>query len=214
MTLAELQAQVRAYLDTQNPEFLANQNSFVRAAEDRIYAALMTPASYATATGSLVIGSRAVTLPADLKSVNHLQVTVAGSAAMVREAQPDMLRIAFPQDATRGVPRLYCVLTDTALQIAPAPDQAYAYEIAYERDPVSLVDSPSGTWTSRRLGNALFWGAVVEGYTFLKGDGDILTGYMERYKEALAQAQLLTDVRLRSDRFKDGDARVRPAREA
>ena len=211
MTLDELYTRVRAMLNDESPEFIAYLPRIVRQAEDRISEVIETPASLAEVAGTLTTGSRSLGVPADLRSVNALFVTVAGARQSLRPVQFDMLSAAFPDFTATGTPRVYAYSGESTLALAPAPGSALPYTLMYERKPASLVDNPfgPGTWMSQRMTNALFWAAIVEGYTYLKGDEKQMAAYEARFSEAMAQAQLLADVRIKSDKLRDGDARVR-----
>jgi hypothetical protein len=56
----------------------------------------------------------------------------------------------------------------------------------------------------------LLYGSLVEAYTFMKGEVDIITGYDMKYKEALALAIRLGDGLERSDAYRSGQYRVAP----
>ena len=56
----------------------------------------------------------------------------------------------------------------------------------------------------------LLYGALVEAYTFMKGETDLIALYDGKYKEALAMAARLGDGLERSDAYRSGQARVAP----
>ena len=43
----------------------------------------------------------------------------------------------------------------------------------------------TGTWISQNARNGLLYGCLVEGYTFMKGETDLLQLYMNRYAESM-----------------------------
>lgn len=211
-TLAELTASVTSYLNSNEPTFLAELNTFVRAAEDRISFGLQLPAGRYSVSGLLTIDVNTVPIPPEAQSV--LYITLVNGAELVtpRPVQPDFIHAAY-SPAARGVPKRYAIEDADTILLGPAPDAAYAYTLHYAGRPVSLVDSPSGTWLSRNLINALRWATIVEGYTFLKGDRDQMDVYLARLEEAMAQAQLLVNSKLRTDAARNGEPVLTPARE-
>jgi hypothetical protein len=54
------------------------------------------------------------------------------------------------------------------------------------------------------------YGSLVEAYTFMKGEPDMLALYDGKYKEALAQAKRLGDGLERSDAYRNGQYRMSP----
>jgi len=51
---------------------------------------------------------------------------------------------------------------------------------------------------------------LVEAYTYMKGEADIIGLYDTKYKEALALAKRLGDGLERSDAYRSGQSRVAP----
>ena len=66
----------------------------------------------------------------------------------------------------------------------------------YYYDPPSIVTSGT-SWLGENAESALLYGALVEAYTYLKGDPDMISLYTNRYNEAMLQ---LFGVDLRSNR--------------
>jgi hypothetical protein len=55
----------------------------------------------------------------------------------------------------------------------------------------------------------LLYGSLVEAYTFMKGETDMLALYDGKYKEALAMAKRLGDGMERQDAYRSGQYRQR-----
>ena len=63
-------------------------------------------------------------------------------------------------------------------------------EIHYFHKPTSITTSADGTsWLGTNAESALLYGCLVEAYTFLKGDPDLMQVYIGRYEEALRDLQ-------------------------
>ena len=77
--------------------------------------------------------------------------------------------------------------------------------------PVAQVINASGTsWLGDNFDSVLLYGSLVEAYTFMKGETDLLALYDGKYKEALAMAKRLGDGLERSDAYRSGQARIAP----
>lgn len=75
---------------------------------------------------------------------------------------------------------------------------------------VSSVKNPTGTtWLGDNFDTVLLYGALVEAYTYMKGEADMLQLYNQKYTEALAQLKRLGDGLERGDAYRDGQARVK-----
>jgi hypothetical protein len=56
----------------------------------------------------------------------------------------------------------------------------------------------------------LLYGALVEAYTYMKGEADMVALYDGKYKEALMLAKRLGDGLERSDAYRSGQYRAAP----
>jgi hypothetical protein len=93
--------------------------------------------------------------------------------------------------------------------IGPTPDASYSVELHYYYYPESIVTA-STTWLGDNFDTVLLYGSLVEAYTFMKGEVDIITGYDAKYKEALALAKRLGDGMERTDAYRSGQYRQAP----
>jgi hypothetical protein len=58
------------------------------------------------------------------------------------------------------------------------------------------------------LSSALLYGALVEAYTYMKGEADIVAAYNKRYEEAMILAKRLGDGMERRDAYRSGQVRM------
>ncbi len=52
------------------------------------------------------------------------------------------------------------------------------------------------------------YGCLIEAYTFMKGEPNVITLYDKRYKEALQQLIIEGDGRNRKDAYRSGQVRI------
>jgi hypothetical protein len=83
----------------------------------------------------------------------------------------------------------------------------YTTELQYFYYPPSLVDV-GVTWLGENFDSALLYGAILEAYTFLKGDPEIMTNYRQRYEEAMTLLNTLATGKDRGDAYRNGQARI------
>jgi hypothetical protein len=75
--------------------------------------------------------------------------------------------------------------------------------------PVTAVINASGTsWLGDNFDSVLLYGCLVEAYTFMKGEQDLIVLYDGKYKEALALAKRLGDGMERGDAYRDGQVKL------
>jgi len=55
----------------------------------------------------------------------------------------------------------------------------------------------------------LLYGSLVEAYTYMKGEQDIMAFYNAKYQEALGLAKRLGDGLERGDAYRDGQTKIR-----
>ena len=74
--------------------------------------------------------------------------------------------------------------------------------------PVATVTNVTGTsWLGDNFDTVLLYGTLVEAYTFMKGEPDMLALYNQKYIEALALAKRLGDGMERQDAYRSGQYR-------
>jgi hypothetical protein len=74
--------------------------------------------------------------------------------------------------------------------------------------PVSAVSNSAGTsWLGDNFDSVLLYGSLIEAYTYMKGEQDMLTLYNQKFMEALALAKRLGDGMERQDAYRSGQFR-------
>jgi hypothetical protein len=86
--------------------------------------------------------------------------------------------------------------------VSPVPDANYNVELHYLYDPSSLTSQTSGTWISQNARNALLYGCLVEAYTFMKGDADIMNLYEKRFNLDILRLKNQAEARGRRDEYR------------
>ena len=75
--------------------------------------------------------------------------------------------------------------------------------------PVATVGNTTGTtWLGDNYDPALLYGTLVEAYTYMKGEQDMVLLYNTKFGEALVQLKRLGDGLERSDSYRSGQARI------
>jgi hypothetical protein len=81
-------------------------------------------------------------------------------------------------------------------------------ELHYFYYPESIVTAGT-TWLGDNFDTVLLYGTLVEAYTYMKGETDMMALYDGKYKEALALAKRLGDGLERGDAYRDGQAKIK-----
>mgnify|MGYP003342291161 CR=1 FL=1 len=127
----------------------------------------------------------------------------------------NFIREAYPNTAAmfNGLPKYYALFgpqytdnNELSFILGPTPDIAYTAELHYYYYPESIVDAGT-SWLGDNFDSVLLYGSLVEAYTYMKGEADIMAFYDARYKEALAQAKRLGYGMERQDAYRSGQYR-------
>lgn len=209
MTYAELLQALKDYTETEETTFVSQIPAFVRQAEQRIYRSVSIPELRKSVTDTMVLGDPYLARPADFVAPLSLAVIdTSGAYNYLLEKDVNFIREAYPLPSTTGLPRYYAQFdgdapgTEGRFIFGPTPAAAYTIEIHYDYDPPSIVDEGT-SWLGENAKGALLYGALVEAYTFLKGDQDLMAQYEERYAAAMQQL-FGVDIRNKRDNYRDG----------
>jgi hypothetical protein len=198
-------------------------NRFITQAEQRIYNMVQFPSLRKNVTGSVTTSNKYLSCPEDFLSTYSLAVIDAsGNYEYLLNKDVNFIRQAYPNATTdTGIPKYYALFGPTvntstitnelSFIVGPTPDASYSVELHYYYYPVSITVAASGqTWLGDNFDTVLLYGSLVEAYTYMKGEVDIITGYDAKYKEALTLAKRLGDGLERSDAYRSGQYREAP----
>lgn len=221
MNYAQLVVAVTDY--TENTVPTVNMNTFITQAEQRIYNTVQFPSLRKNVTGVTSSGNKYLSCPSDFLSTFSMAVIGAdGSYEYLLNKDVNFIRQAYPQPTDTALPKYYALFGPTTTSgatpvvtnelsfiLGPTPDAAYDVELHYYYYPESIVTA-STTWLGDNFDSVLLYGTLVEAYTYMKGEADMMALYDGKYKEALALAARLGDGLERSDAYRSGQYRQAP----
>ena len=195
-------------------------NRFITQAEQRIYNTVQFPSLRKNMTGNIQSGNKYLKAPDDFLAVYSLAVIdSSGNYEYLLNKDVNYIRAAYPNPTTdTGIPKYYALfgpalagsaITDELTFIlGPTPDAAYTVELHFYYYPESITTAADGrTWLGDNFDTVLLYGCLVEAYTYMKGEQDVMAFYEAKYKEALAQAKRLGDGMERQDAYRSGQYR-------
>jgi len=217
MNYAALSAAIQDYTQNYEDEFVANIPVFVKQAEQRIYNTVQFPSLRKNVTGNLTPNNKYLSCPIDFLSVYSMAVVdTTGAYEYLLNKDVNFIRQAYPTPTDTGMPKYYALFgptfsasTELSFILGPTPNLNYQVELHYFFYPESIVTT-STTWLGDNFDSVLLYGSLVEAYTFMKGEADMMSLYDGKYKEALGLAKRLGDGLERSDAYRSGQARVAP----
>lgn len=184
-------------------------DTFIKQAEQRIYNTVQLPALRKSVTGNCTINNKYLAMPSDWLSMFSLAVIRAdGTQEYLLNKDVEFIRSIYPDPTDLGEPTHYAIFDNNTMILGPTPDASYNMEMHYYGYPASIVDAPSGTtWLGDHFDSALLYGSLLEAYTFMKGEQDVITIYKARYDEALTLLKALGDGKDRQDTYRSGQVR-------
>lgn len=208
-TYTTLKTAIQDYLETTESSFVTNLPIFITQAEERILRSVQLPDFRKNVTGSMSSGNTYLSMPSDFISPYSLALDNSGYEYLIFK-DVNFIREAYPVSSTTGTPKYYAVFDDTCFIVGPTPDANYTVELHYMYKPESITVSADGTsWLGDNAENALLYGSIIEAYTYLKGDPDIMGMYLKRYEEALLSLKALGEGYNTTDSYRSGTVRGR-----
>ena len=217
MNYTELSNAIQAYTENTEADFVANIPVFVQQAEQRIYNSVQFPSIRKNVTGSMTTSNKYLQCPTDFLAVYSLAViNASGEYEYLLNKDVNFIRQAYPQPTDTGIPKYYALFgprsdnaTELTFILGPTPDAAYSSELHYYFYPPSISVAPFTSWLGDNFDTVLLYASLVEAYTYMKGEADMMALYNQKFMEALALAKRLGDGMERQDAYRSGQFRQR-----
>ena len=211
MNYTQLVAEIQSY--TENQFQTTDINTFITQAEQRIYNTVQLPALRKNVTGTMTAGNKYLAMPNNWLATFSLAVINANNEYLyLLNKDVNFIRQSFPDTDSDfyGVPEYYAVFDNTAFIVGPTPDASYNVELHYFYYPESITTVAGGTtWLGDNFSSTLLYGSLLEAYTYMKGEADVIANYKARYDEAMFLLKQLGDGKDRQDAYRSGQVRVK-----
>ena len=216
MNYAALVDSIKAYTENDFPDTAGSGgltsteqiDTFIKEAEQRVYNTVQLLDLRKNVTGTTTLGNKYLSVPSDwlanfsLASIDN----TTGEYEFLLNKDVNYIREAFPFPATTGKPTHYAMFDENSYILGPTPDAAYTMELHYFYYPQSIVDA-STSWLGDNFDSVLLYGSLLEAYTFMKGEADVLAGYQRRYDEAMVLLKQLAEGKNRMDMYRTPQVR-------
>jgi hypothetical protein len=228
MNYTQLFNNIQSYTENNFPDFTVSDGAtetskeqidrFIEQAELRIYNTVQFPFLRKNMTGNIQSGNKYLQAPNDYLATYSLAVIdSSGNYEYLLNKDVNFIRQSYPNPTTDvGTPKYYAlfgpaivgsaITTELTFILGPTPNTNYTVELHFYYYPESIVTAGT-SWLGDNFDTVLLYGSLVEAYTFMKGEADMLALYDGKYKEALAQAKRLGDGMERQDAYRSGQYR-------
>jgi hypothetical protein len=209
MNYSALVQAIQDYTQNEETSFVSNIPLFVQQAEERINRSIMLPELRKNVTASMTAGNKYVARPVDFLSVfSFAVIDGSGDYSYLLDKDVSFIREAYPSTSTQALPKYYAQFDGDSggeqgnFILGPTPDVSYAVELHYYYDPESIVTAGT-SWYGDNAEAALLYGSLIEAYTYMKGEADLIALYTTRYSEAMGNLTGI-DIRSNQDEYRDG----------
>lgn len=215
MNYAALQQAIQDYTQNSESTFVTNIPTFVQEAEQRIFNTVQFPSLRKNVVGNATANTPYMACPTDfLAAYSMAVIDGTGAYSYILNKDVNFIRESYPSPTATGTPAYYALFgpqtsypTKLSFMLGPTPDANYQIELHYFFYPTSIVTNGT-SWLGDNFDSVLLYGSLVEAYTFMKGEQDMMALYDNKYKEALQLAKRLGDGMERRDAYRSGQARV------
>ena len=206
-TYAQLKQAIQDYTDNDETSFVTNLTIFIQQAEERILKNVQLSLFRKNVSGTLSSSNKYLACPSDFLAPFSLSFVDADSNHQFLEFKDtDFVQSFNPNAATTGNPRYYAVFDINNFILGPTPNAASVIELHYFYRPTSLTaGSDSGTtWLSENAQIAMLYGSLLEAYTYMKGEPDLVALYEKRFGEALVGMKMFGEAKEVTDEYRVG----------
>ena len=206
-TYTTLKSAIKDYLQNSETTFENNLATIITQSENRILKSIQLPDFRKNTTGTMTSGNSYLTTPTDFMAPYSLALDNSGYEYLIFK-DVNFIREAYPVSTTPATPKYYGLFDDSSFILGPTPNSSYSVELHYFYKPTSITTSADGTsWLGTNADTVLFYGCLVEGYTFMKGEPDLLAIYQKQYEDALVRLKSLGEGYSTTDNYRSGAIR-------
>jgi hypothetical protein len=209
MNYTQLVSEIQNY--TENEFTTEVVNTFITQAEQRIYNSVQLPALRKNVTGTTTAGNKYLAMPDNwLATFSLAIINAANEYTYLLNKDVNFIRQSYPDTDSEfyGEPAYYAVFDNVSFIMGPTPDDSYDVELHYFYYPESITTTQSGTtWLGDNFSSTLLYGSLLEAYTYMKGEADVMAQYQKRYDDAMVLLKQLGDGKDRQDAYRSGQVR-------
>lgn len=187
MNYAQLKDAIALYSEDFEPGFLDSIDSFIQAAEQKIYSVVQVPAARQRQTVTTTPNNEILSIPTSCLYVISVVVQANGQFKTLLPKDDSYIAEAYPDPLLVGVPEVYAQFSPINILLAPTPADAYTTVVSYYGREPSIVTEGT-TWLGDNFDLTLLYGALIEAAVFLKSPEDLKT-YEVQFGSAVALLQ-------------------------
>ena len=182
-------------------------NTFIQQAEQRVFNTVQLLDLRKNVTGNCTASNKYLSVPSDwLATFSIAVIDGDGNYEYLLNKDVNFIRQSFPNPNDERLPTHYAYFDENSFILGPTPDDNYAVELHYFYYPQSIVVAGT-SWLGDNFDSVLLYGSLLEAYTFMKGEQDVIAEYQKRYDEAMIMLKQLGEGKNRQDMYRSGQVR-------
>ncbi len=202
-TFTTLKTAIQDYTDNTETTFVNQLPRFILNAEERILKECQLDDFRKNVSGTVTQSVKFLTKPTDFLAPFSLSVVNSSNNEFLLYKHVTFIQDYTPDPTTTGVPKYYGDWDEDSFIMAPTPDGNYVAELHYFYRPQSITASDDGTsWLGTNAELCLLYGSLMEAYTFMKGEPDLLTLYNGRFQESIQWLKNLGEGEQTQDQYR------------
>ena len=205
-TYAQLKTAIQDYTENTETTFVNSLDVFIKNTEERILKIAQLEVFRKNQSGNMAANNQYLALPSDYLAPYSLSFTSGGNKEFVLFKDVNFVQSFNPNNSTAGAPRYYAQFDIDNFILGPTPDAAYEVELHYFYRPASLTAGAEDgtTWLSTNASVSMLYGSLIEAYTFMKGEADLVQNYTQRFTEALSRVKNFGESQEVTDAYRTG----------
>tara|TARA_E500000318_G_scaffold94580_1_gene93982 strand:- start:1006 stop:1644 length:639 start_codon:yes stop_codon:yes gene_type:complete len=205
-TLTTLKQSIQDWTENDETTFVNEIDFFIKNAEERIFKLVDLDYFRKNVTGTMTASNKFLQKPSDYLATYSLSyVNASNENVFLLQKDVNFLQEYTADPTSTGSPIYYASFDVDNFIVAPTPSTGFAVELHYYYRPASLTTDDSGsTWISTNAPDALLYACLVEAYTFMKGEPDILQLYNSRFGEAIQRLKGYAEGQENLDSYRRG----------
>ena len=205
-TYAQLKTAIQDYTENTETTFVNSLDIFIKNTEERILKIAQLEVFRKNQSGNMSANNQYLGLPSDYLAPYSLSFTSGGNKEFVLFKDVNFVQSFNPNNSTSGAPRYYAQFDIDNFILGPTPDASYEVELHYFYRPASLTAGAEDgtTWLSTNASVSMLYGSLIEAYTFMKGEADLVQNYTQRFTEALSRVKNFGESQEVTDAYRTG----------
>jgi len=209
-TYTTLKQAIQDWLENTETTFVSQIPTFVGNAEERILKESQLQEFRKNATASMTSDNKYFPKPTDWLASYSMSILNSDTEhVFLLNKDVNFLQMYAPDPTATGEPKYYADYDVDSFIVAPTPDSAYVAELHYLYRPTSIVDAGT-TWIGTNAQDVLLYACLIEGYTYMKGEPDLLQQYTQRYIDSLLRLKNFGEGLEPNDSLRRGVIRTNP----